>query len=230
MTAHLKIVIIILAGICINFCQAQILDAGDMIQLQLSEGTQLVVAKKVSGWDDTEQVYYYLPVNIQFSRTKNNDPEFSFLTYKEGTEITGGILHFLIKWGLNPTQLKEADSLLKIEKGEDIRFMGAAMPEIETLQQEIKIEGNSTIAEILNNSKSTIGKTANLPNTKMAASFQLNKEDAIKFQQILSNNSSELEDVYLVLYFQLKYKEPGIPGISKTNYKLEQNLKNLLNQ
>ena len=230
MTTHLKIVFIILTGISINFCHTQILDAGDMMQLQLSEGTQLVVAKKVSGWDDKEQAYYYLPVNLQFSKTKNNDLEFSFLTYKEGEEITGGILHFLIKWGLGQEQLKEADSLLKLEKGEEIRFMGAVMPEAETVEQKISIEGNSTVAEILNNSKSTIGKTAILPNTKMAASFHLKKDDAIKFQEILTNNSSELEDVYLVLYFQLNYKEPGKPGISKANYKLEQNLKNLLNQ
>jgi hypothetical protein len=230
MNHFLKIALVTLGSLWAASLSAQLLDAANITSIQLSEGTQLNIAKKISGFDQVEEAYYYLPANLNFSRSKSNEPEFSYLTYKEGEEITGGILHFLIKWGLTRDQLKEADSLLKNVKGNEAILMGAVMPEAETPLQSFTVEGDSKIAGILNNSKSTIGKVALLPHTKMAASFHINKEDALPLQQMLQNNSGELEEVYLVLNFKLKFKEPNKPGIVIAPYQIKENFKNLLNR
>ncbi|XLS29591.1 hypothetical protein ACJD0Z_01940 [Flavobacteriaceae bacterium M23B6Z8] len=229
MKNYLNILIITVAGLCFSNSYAQLLEEDSKKQITLAEGLVVTFAKKVSGYDSTEEAYFYLPVNLTFSMGKKGVPEFSWLTYREGNEISGGVLHFLVRWGLDKNQLKEADSLLKSALGEDILLMGGVMPEASFTQQKIAIEGTSKLAKILQNSKATFGKTALLPNTKMAASFHMNANDAEDFELLL-NNDDELTKTFLIVSFQLKFRKPNQPGVHMTPYILKTNFKELLNQ
>lgn len=225
-----KIVFVSICVLYVSVIYTQILDAASITEFELSGGTKVCIAKKVNSFDQYDEAYYYLPGNLSFSRSKENEPEFSFLTYKEGNEITGGILHFLIKWGLDKNQLQEADSIMKNIKNPEVVLMGAVMPEVSPESESFRVEGNSKIADILNNSKSTLGKTTVTPNSKIAASFHLTGNDALILQEAIKNNSQTLEEVFLVLTFILKFREPGSYKTLSTPYIIRENLKNLLNQ
>lgn len=229
MTHLIKIGLFISLSFWIDTFNAQVLEVESIQQFILADGTNIKIAKKRSGFDETNAMYYYLPVKIDFSRSKQGTPEFSFLTYRQKGEITGGILHFLAQWGLDKNQLIEADSLLKAKQGIKAILMGAVMPEASIPLQNIRIEGNSQMAQILNNCKSTKGKVTPLPHSKMASSFHLNAEDATTFQKLLSDHNN-LKNTFLVFDFQLKFKEAGKTGITITPYIIKENFKELLNQ
>ncbi|WP_340200863.1 hypothetical protein [Ascidiimonas sp. W6] len=225
----IKIGLIIVLSFWMNPFNAQVLEMENIQQFILADGTHIKIAKKRSGFDETEEAYYYLPAKIDFSKSKQGAPEFSFLAYKQGGEITGGILHFLVQWGLDKNQLYEADSLLKAKQGTKAILMGAVMPEASVPAKNIRVEGNLQMAQILNNSKSTKGKVTLLPHSKMASSFHLSRADAISFQKLLSDNNN-LKNTFLVFDFQLKFKEANKTGITITPYIIKENFKELLNQ
>ncbi len=229
MKNYVNILFIITAGFWFSNSASQVLHSDSLMDITLSDGLKVSFAKKANSFESVEEAYYYLPVNLTFSTSKKGDPEFSFMAYKEGREISGGVLHFLVRWGLTSNQLKEADSLLKVVSGEEIVLMGGVMPEPSVPQGTISIEGSSKLATILKNSKATLGQVALLPNTKMASSFHLSRDDAKNFERLLNDND-ELKQTLLVLAFELKFRKSNQSGVHITPYILTTNFKKLLNQ
>lgn len=207
---------------------AQILNAESEVIITLSDHSEVTLYQKVNAFDESGEEYYYLPTLLHFGKSKNNDPEFSFLIYKEGKEITGAILHFLVSWGLNKLQLNETDMKLKEIKGPKAILMGAVMPESKNYSEGFIIEGTSTLVHILNRSKTTMGTTTVMPHAKIAASFQLNKEDSETFEKALKNNT-ELENTWLVLNYQIKFRKKGSSSPLDTPYQLKQSFEKLIN-
>lgn len=208
---------------------AQILNAESKVIIILSDHSEVILYQKANAFDETGEEYYYLPTLLQFGRSKNNDPEFSFLTYKEGNKEKGAILHFLVTWGLNKLQLNEADMKLKEIKGPEAILMDAVIPESKNYSEGFAIEGTSTLVQILNRSKTSMGTTTVMPHAKIAASFQLNNEDSKVFDQALKNNSSELKNTWLVLNYQIKFRKKGVSSPLDTPYQLKQSFEKLIN-
>lgn len=214
---------------CLSTVTAQVLNAGSEVVITLKDHSEVTLYQKANSFDETGEEYYYLPTHLQFGRSKNNDPEFSFLTYKDRKEDKGAILHFLVTWGLNKLQLNEADLKLKEIKGPKATLMGAVMPEAENYSEGFAIEGTSAIVNILNRSKTSIGSTTVMPHTKIAASFQLNKEDSEIFDNAIKNNSNELNNTWLVLNYQIQFRKKGVTSPLDSPYQLKQNFKELIN-
>lgn len=143
--------------------------------------------------------YYYLPANLHVSE-KNGSPEFSFLTYKkdDNSDIEGGIMNFLLTWGLNAEQEGSVQNEL-FNQDSTATLMGALMVE----SVGFEITGTKQISQIL---KKTMSSTGNVPNTsggKLALSFKFNGEDAKVISKAIKNPKS-VEDIDLVFKFRYK--------------------------
>lgn len=213
----------------LNTVTAQILNAESKVIIILSDHSEVILYQKANAFDEAGEEYYYLPTHLRFGRSKNNDPEFSFLTYKKNKEVTGAILHFLVTWGLNKFQLDEACMKLKEMKGPEATLVGAVMPESKNYSEGFVIEGTSTLVQILNRSMTSIGTTTVMPYAKIAASFQLNKEDSETFDKAIKNYSNELDNTWVVLNYQIKFRKKGASIPFNTPYQLKQNFKELIN-
>ncbi|HYU10558.1 MAG TPA: hypothetical protein VEK77_14370 [Gemmatimonadales bacterium] len=95
---------------------AQLFDDNNRYTIRLHDGTQVVlvgVAPPLGSSTPTNQ-YYYLPTNLRLSRSaRDSAPEFLFLKYTTDTGgVQGGLLHFLMEWGLTAAQQQEAQQRL----------------------------------------------------------------------------------------------------------------------
>src|SRR5439155_22055316 len=62
--------------------------------------------------------YYYLPTNLHLSKRPDSTPEFLFLKFTtearaEQGGVNGGLMHFLMEWGLTPEQEAELKEKIK---------------------------------------------------------------------------------------------------------------------
>ncbi len=92
------------------------LDEENRVDLVLEDGTNVVLlgAAKGIGDQSTRIDYYYLPTGLRLSRTPDGRPQFLLMNYRTETgDLQGGVLHFLMQWGLTKAQLNEAQTQLE---------------------------------------------------------------------------------------------------------------------
>jgi hypothetical protein len=92
------------------------LDEESRVDLVLDDGTTVTLLGAAKGIGDRSNNvdYYYLPTGLRLARTPDGRPQFLFLKYNtESGEVQGGVLHFLMEWGLTAEQLDEAKRRLK---------------------------------------------------------------------------------------------------------------------
>jgi len=220
----IKISAVLLLLISVSALLSQRLNIDTKISFTLQDKTEvtLYAAHEFQG---ESLFYYYLPVNLRISVRNESTPEFSFLTYKEeeGKEISGGILHWLLKWGLTAEQENEVQRLLKSEIDSNLVMMGAAA--VSQLENDscFQILSDNPVASVLRRSMKSVGSTPLLPGGKLAVSFMFNAEDARTIKQAFEN-TDELEGIKIVLNFKL----PEMYGSGKINienvYKLKGDL------
>lgn len=100
---------------------AQMLNKQSARTIQIVNDVQVIVLSSL----DEPSNYYYVPKSIQLS-AKNSIPEISLMLYKNSdNEITGGILHVLITWGITPEQEKSLQSIIRQTDSAAV-YMGAA--------------------------------------------------------------------------------------------------------
>lgn len=208
--------------------KSQNLYADTYEDITLSDGLEIRVHKKWGLTNDDNQ-YYYLPVNLQFSATKDMKPEFSFLEYKDGEITTGAIMHFLMSWGLNKNQLNEAQDSLTVSKGEEARLMGAVIPEVVDADNGFTIEGKSQLVQILNKTRASVGKTPTMSNTKVAASFQFSEEETKILREALKGNGDHLKNTFISVPYILNFRKNESGKHFKKEHKLTKNFYELLN-
>lgn len=92
----------------------QLLDDENRYTFQLRDGTQVVVLGTASplGSRTPSLQYFYLPTNLRLARQPDGTPEFLFLKYTSDSGMQGGLLHFLMEWGLTAAQQQELKGLL----------------------------------------------------------------------------------------------------------------------
>lgn len=100
---------------------AQMLNKQSARTIQIVNDVQVIVLSSL----DEPSNYYYVPKSIQLSSNKSI-PEISLMLYRNSNnEITGGILHVLITWGITPDQEKGLQSIIQQTDSAAV-FMGAA--------------------------------------------------------------------------------------------------------
>lgn len=59
--------------------------------------------------------YYYVPDEPRLATRRDGTPEFTFIKYtKTGGDIKGGIVHFLVTWGLRESEILTAETSLQM--------------------------------------------------------------------------------------------------------------------
>lgn len=169
---------------------AQYLRLEDPQRLTLSDSSKLILVNRRDGLNQ----YYYFPINLRLANKKDGTPEISFLGIKESAEdserkYSGGILHFLLTWGLDASQMDEADSLLKA----DINPKGAIWGAVPLLhikggdQPLLKAETENDYVEILEQHLKSRAAIPTYPGGKWAASCKFEGEEAEKMEAALKD-------------------------------------------
>ena len=181
----------------------QTMESDSLVSCRLKDTTTVMLIKKPSFKKESHQ-YYYLPVNLRISRKENDQFEFSFLTYKENDEgpIEGGLLHWLLKWGLTSTQEEEVQMILEQEIDSIGVLMGAIPIDYVKNDPGMLIVSESPVATVLRNSLRSTGTLPLYPGSKIASSFYFNAEDAQTMEKALLN-TSELEGISIQFHFKL---------------------------
>lgn len=91
------------------------LDEENRVDLVLDDGTNVTLLGAAKGIGDrsTTVDYYYLPTGLRLSKGADGRPQFLLMNYRnEAGDVSGGVLHFLMQWGLTQSQMKEAQQQL----------------------------------------------------------------------------------------------------------------------
>ena len=206
---------------------AQLLLENSKQTLVLKNGVKLNCYKSHSTNVNTNDSYYYLPTNIHFSITKTGDKSYSLIVYKDNNrEIKGGIMHWLVTWGLTNKQKEEAQLLLKSKVGGKAKLMGAVLSEKDNSKQDFEIRGTNELSKVLNRSMVNRGNVPLIPNSKIAIAFKFSKEDAQNIDDFFVNYN-EKKATQISMQFVVSFKKSnGI--IYKKNISIQQNLQNCL--
>jgi hypothetical protein len=159
--------------------------------------------------------FYYLPTNLHLSKRPDGTPEFLFLkfTSEERADqggVSGGLLHFLMEWGLTAKQEAELAQKLKA-KVKNGQLMGAAPMEAEGETGSFQIVSATLSDQSMAPSVVTSGKAPLLPGGKVAAASRLTATGA----QLLAatfEKSRSITDVSIALNFSYTTLTPAARG------------------
>ncbi|MEZ4824909.1 MAG: hypothetical protein R3C61_01245 [Bacteroidia bacterium] len=164
---------------------AQKLDLRKEVKITLKDQTAVVLYPSA----EYRNQYYYSPVNLRISIRKDNQPEYSFLTFKENDEgpVTGGLMHIMLTWGLSISQEEEAIEKLRSEVDSTAVIYGALPLEPLEPASGFYIISDNRGAEILRRSLKSSAGPSNTPGGKMAASFMFSADDAVAIEKLMAN-------------------------------------------
>ncbi|MGD8497161.1 MAG: hypothetical protein PVF05_13390 [Gemmatimonadales bacterium] len=128
------------------------LDEENRVDLVLDDGTNVTLLGAAKGIGDrsTTVDYYYLPTGLRLSKGADGRPQFLLMNYRnEAGDVSGGVLHFLMEWGLTQAQLEEANDKLGdvCTEGAPPRQLDAPQLE-ETLNAEIQAMRSGVAANL----------------------------------------------------------------------------------
>jgi hypothetical protein len=179
----------------------QVVKTANPIQTEL-EGMEVFVFPTYSDNPDFHP-FYYLPVNMRVAE-KNGSPEFSLITYRKDSlsEIEGGLLHFLLTWGLSSGQESLLDSLFKAKGDSLATLMGSIMVKPEGFE----ISTDKPLGQILKNTLTNAAKVPSFAGGKMALSFRLDGDQAKAVYKAIKSPKT-VNDISLKFHF--KYDTMG---------------------
>jgi hypothetical protein len=197
--------------------------------LQLKNGLELHCYKAFS-FNSTEiDNYYFTPVNIHFAITDSGEKAHSLMVYKDANnQIKGGIMHWILSWGIDQNSINEARIQLKSRRGNKAYLVGSVMPEKSDIMTDFEILGSSQLAKLLQTSVVSQGKVPLISNAKIAVAFRFSKDGASKIKELMSTYS-EQKTTYVIMRFTLILKKTN-GRLYKKQIQIKKNLQNLLYQ
>lgn len=206
---------------------AQILDYQNKVEIVLNDGTHVILYGKARSLNNTPTgEYYYLPVGLRLSRRSDGTPEFLFLKYTseqraEAGGQQGGLMHFLMEWGLTPAQLTEAQAKLvttvaQLSKAANSRFKTITNPKIMgpvdvyTEDQSFRII-SASLSDPDAATLITSGSAPILPGSKAAVAGKLNPVTTQLLAATFEKNRS-ITDISLELNYMYNVLMPAVDG------------------
>ena len=164
-------------------------------------GTEvLVFAAKPN--DRGKLPFYYLPTNLRVS-VQDTTPEFSFMPFGEGEEISGGLMHCLLKWGLGRTELKELRHLLRTQVDSNAVLYGSVTVEQFDEGPDFELSSNTELGEILNKSLTNKSQVPLNAGGKLALSFLFSAKDAQTIAEQI-NDPEKLKEESICIYLKCR--------------------------
>lgn len=220
---------LLVATLMLQVCDlnAQVLDYQNKVEIVLSDGTHVILFGKAKSLNNTYTgEYYYLPVGLRLSRRADATPEFLFLKYTteqraEAGGEQGGLIHFLMEWGLTPAQLQEAQAKLvpmvaDLAKAPRSPYKGIQNPKIiGAVDVYTEDESFRIISASMSDPESarliTSGSAPTLPGSKAAVAGKLNPVTAQLLAATFEKNRS-ITDISLELNFMYNVMMPAVNG------------------
>ncbi len=199
---------------------SEVLDADKRISVKLDDGTDVVLYGATTKKRGKDQ-FYYLPPKLFISTTDDDRPEFlfmKFITDEDETEggVSGGILHFLVQWGLNTDQESELRSL--IEGDHNGELAGAATMYASSEEGPSFYVVSGTLSDSgMNSSLVTSGQASLVPGGKAAAAARLDDNGA----QLLARTFEEdtaIADVTAVFNMAYQVQLPAAKGYVRIDW------------
>jgi len=193
---------------------AVVLDDTNRITIQLDDGTQVILlGESVALSTERTNRYYYLPVGLRLSKRPDGTPEFLFLkftTEKAAAHggVGGGLMHFLMEWGLSPKQEEELRAKLKARKGE---LVGAVPLEDAGEGGSFQIISATMSDKGMTTALVTSGKAPLLPGGKAAAASRLSPEGAQLLAATFEKTKS-ITDLSIALNYHYQTLTPAARG------------------
>lgn len=178
---------------------------GRHVDIKLKDGTTVrCFPAATNNPEKTSKNYYYLPANPHVARHADGTPKFSMIRFvSDKTKAEGGaegaVLHFLVEYGLDQSQVKETEKLLK-QKVKGAMLKGA-------VPLEVGAEGNSfnVISAILGDDEFaptliTSGKAPVMEGQQVAVAARLDAHGATLLAEGFKQPTSQVS-----VSFDLKY-------------------------
>lgn len=153
----------------------QTLSEASKMEVTSADGEEVILYSAY----ECNQCYYYLPSSLRIS-AKDRRPEASFIIWEEDktSKVTGGILHFLVEWGLKAGIDKEVQEMLRSTRDSLGVIMGPVM--VSTSSYPV-IEGDDRLSRILLASLTNTPSVPTTPGAKMALSFRFTEKEIDDF-------------------------------------------------
>ncbi len=141
--------------------------------------------------------YYYVPDEPKLATRSDGTPEFTFIKYtKTGGDMKGGIVHFLVTWGLTSTEIENAESALQLFDSE-----GEIVGPVPFKEGTFKIISATAGAEGIFEAKVCgEGQAPIMPGQKGAVSIALNQEGASLLWESFKNPTTDVSVMFLLKY------------------------------
>ena len=166
-----------------TFVIGQSLREDTRVTISLSTGVNVTLFAA----GDCRNCFYYVPTALRLSRKADRTPEISLVTWNDDLEqVAGGILHFLIRWGLEAEE--EVELLARIREDHD--SLAVVMgPASVTTAARAAFSGDDSLAEVLQACLTSSSGAATTPGSAMAFSFRFGKDEIKRFLESLSDLS-----------------------------------------
>jgi hypothetical protein len=225
MRIYLRLVVLalLIAAICLPAAAGMKYDGRKTVVL--GDGTSVTLLESESSTKAKPQ-YYYLPTNIRLAKTDDGTPQFLFLkftTEQRETEggISGGLMHFLMEYGLTAAQDQELEQIVQ-QDNENAEILGCAPVEPDGDTSTFQITSATLSDTGLTKSLVTSGKVPLVPGQRAAAAARLTANGA----QLLAatfEDSSSITDVSLSFNLAYYTQLPAVEGTIHFNWsKLQQ--------
>ncbi|MEX0290262.1 MAG: hypothetical protein AB3N14_14235 [Flavobacteriaceae bacterium] len=201
---------------------AQTLDSENRVDITLDDGTAVILygqSSRTIGHKTNK--YYMLPTGLKIGSRQDGTPEFLFVKYttEERADqggISGGLMHFLMEWGLSREQKTELQAKLAA-KVKGAKLMGNV-----PMQVDEKAESFRIISATLSDSERTkkvvtSGKAPLVERGKVAAAAQLDKYGA----QLLASTfekAQSITDLTVRLDYYYTLQTPAVKGKIEFNW------------
>jgi tetratricopeptide (TPR) repeat protein len=167
--------------------------------------------------------YYYVPMEPRLATKPDGTPEFTFIKYTKTDSTTkGGIIHFLVTWGLNEGELSSAESALRLKDPEakiagPVPFKEGTFRVVSATAGEGGIFNRRIVGE---------GKAPIMPGQKAAVSIALTEEGASLLWESFKNPTSDISVDFALKFtgvtpaFQAKLKVNWDKVYTQQDFKL----------
>jgi hypothetical protein len=216
---------------------SQSLDADNRVSVTLNDGTEVTLLGKANPRSNTPSgEYYYLPVGLRLSERPDGVPEFLFMKYTTEAEasaggVQGGLLHFLMQWGLSASHEAELLTKLKEKLNEqpsksrfglrlmntpkNIKIMGPV--EVEPIPEESFQIYSASLSDPASSTVIQSGRAPSLEGGKAVVASKMDKETAQMMATTFEETSS-VADLSVTLGYQYRVLMPSIDASVVVNW------------
>ena len=195
---------------------AVVLDDENRIDVVLKDNTHVTLFGQATSTPGIKSAnYYYLPTNLHLSQRPDGTPEFLFLKFTtekraEQGGVNGGLMHFLMEWGLTPEQEKEVEAEIKT-KNKNAKLLGAVPLEADGDGGSFQIISGTLSDDKMAAKLVSSGKAPLVPGGKCAAASRLSAEGAQLLAATFENTRS-ITDLSIALNFGYQTLTPAARG------------------